>query len=434
MWRRGVVARAPGGRPFWPTTGRSILCPGLLMGVLLMARTPKKAKKAPGPPVYRFVKYGERWGNTKCDKVPQFIKWYLNGWDGAGGEVLGCINQLRAESNDIDLRKDFIWLQGSMLELLVITTNTHKQYQGYLLTGQKCPATASEIGRMVRVKGRGGYAVSLAFLKTLIKVGLLEVVPWVEPGSILDKPSPPPSDVTIPKAGKGPAKKPRSRQKKEDKALKDKGKDKGKEKSNREGQAKPETQAQERAAPLGHRPNLEPRREGESQAKFLERRKCELGEQFRAPMPMPPATIPAIDATSATNHDAGEGLPVEQSNPPHVDSPSPAVNIIQFHKLDPRRYSDAGWDVADAVMRAVGYPAQGPGDVANERARWAGAWDESIARGGADSGPQLESKLMKKAAYVRRIRHTKNNPEAYLRTILQNLVRDVLRAQKGATA
>jgi hypothetical protein len=399
-----------------------------------MARAPKKAKKTEAPLVYRFVKYGERWGNTKCDKVPQFIKWYLNGWDGAGGEVLGCINQLRAESNDIDLRKDFIWLQGSMLELLVITTNTHKRYQGYLLTSQKCPATASEIGRMVRVKGRGGYAVSLAFLKTLSKVGLLEVVPWVEPGSILDKPSPPPSDVTTPKARNGPAKKPRSRPKNEDKALKGKGKEKGKEKSNREGQAKPETQAQERAAPLGPRPNLEPRREGESQAKFLERRKGELGEQFRSPMPMPPATSPAIDATSATNCDAGEGLPVEQSNPPHVDSPEPAVNIIKFHKKDPARYSDAAWEVADAVMLEVGYAGLVHGDVCCERARWACAWDEAIVRVGAASGPALYKKLMAKAAYVRGCRASKNNPEAYLRTILRNLEKDILRAKKGAIA
>lgn len=133
--------------------------------------------------VWRFVDYEGRFG---CDlsrlpvELPQFIKWYINAWDGEGGEVVTAIDQLRGE-------KDFIWLQGAVIELLKIATN-RRQYRGYLVTGSLEPMEASEVGSVLRVDGRRARVV----LTRLERVGFLERVAWPPEdwdGEIVDDPS-----------------------------------------------------------------------------------------------------------------------------------------------------------------------------------------------------------------------------------------------------
>ena len=62
-----------------------------------------------------------------------------------------------------------------------------------------------------------------------------------------------------------------------------------------------------------------------------------------------------------------------------------------------------------------------------------GPWEAVFVNWRPLSGSVVQSPVEGLHGRVR-IRHTKNNPEAYLRTILQNLVRDVIRTQKGAIA
>lgn len=352
--------------------------------------------------------------------------------------MLVAMNRLRAEDN-------FIWLQGALVELLTVATQTLKQYSGYLLTSRRDPATASEIGRMLRVDGRGVHASALAVLGTLSKAGLLEEVAWCpvdHSGNIVDEVTPPLKDVTMSKGGAGPAKKPRSRPKKEGKPFKEKSKVKEKRKNNLEGQAEAKRRTENALAPTGRVRELEPRRQGESDAQFYERRKQELLTQLQADSALAPPTTPPIPETpivSPTNPDAG-GLCRERGSrkAPHVfishGCDPQGQRTIKLHRLDPERYSAEAWRVADQVLDAVGYVARSGPDSANERATWAAAWDEAVAVVYPSRLEFFRRKLLAKARYVCGRRDKYSRPEAYLRTAFDNLVRDFKRTEKGAIA
>ncbi len=401
-----------------------------------MAGKPKtKIKK--GPLVWRFIEYHDRWGDGAAVvgdvriKQPQYVKLYVNGWDGAGGEVLRSLKVLAQYDNAV-------WLEGALWRLLCYATNTSPQYRGYLLKGRKEPATVSDIGRIVHVDGRGSHSQARAFLLRLSRAGFLEKVPWpsISPDPILDNAKPLSKDVTRSKKGEKRQKKPPRVAENDDSAFKGNRKTKTKRKINREGKAENQAKGQDQTVP---KVNLEPRRRGESEEEFVKRRKRELiaqlnqdGKAATPCGPHPPAT-PAIDST--TNRDEVGACPQPDSRMPRpVDFQAEAHRMGRTDRLPRNRYQEEAWNFADEVIGNVGYIAPNKPDLANEQARWAKAWAEIMDDPRIPDRDSLAVKLMAKARFVRGIRQTKDNPEAYLRTIFRNLVKDAFRKQKARGA
>ena len=400
-----------------------------------MARTPKKQTKKE-PLVWRFIEYDARWGDGSPVvgelkvKQPQYLKLYLNGWDGPGGEVLRAMEVLNQYDNAV-------WLEGALWRLLRYSTNTSPQYRGYLLNGRKEPATASDIGRIVRVDGRGSHSQARAFLLKLSRAGFLERVPWPSSSAnpIVDNVTPLSKDVTRSKKGGKRQKKPPAVAENDDSAFKGNRKTKNKRKINREGKAENQAKGQDQTVP---KVNLEPRRRNESEDEYVNRHKREIiaqlnhdGQAATPSEPCPPAT-PAIDST--TNRDEGGACHQDSRVPRPVDFTRRRETVGRVVRLPVDRYPAEAWDIADRVIQSIGYIEQDAPAMANERARWAAAWSRIMEDANIPDLDRLAEQLMAKARMVRGIRQTKDNPESYLLVILRNLVKDVYRKQKARGA
>lgn len=387
----------------------------------LKKRTPTTNK--PKPPaksgsraerkVWRFIDYGHRWGGG-CDDLhilPKYIKWYINGWEGCEGEILTAMNQLRAES-------DFIWLQGALVELLSRATNTDIEYQGYILTSRREPASASDIGRMLRLTGRGAHKQAEAALHKLSMAGFLENVPvpnW--DGSGLSK------NVTTPEKGV-------KRQKKPDSGVKNEGgslKGKGKSATQKEKRENEESAAQTREKRRQENIKLceQIKREGKGQDSITTTTTANRG--------LSPTTSPSMTSTKSDAGQVCKQDDPESSRIPALPSVSHVGDIV---KLRAFRYDADAWQFADDVLVRSRYftildceRARHSDDgytsrQQNERAHWAKAWHKAKEVFDSDSLEVLQSGIFKRAEKLGANRYSKKNPESYLMSSWNNLVRD----------
>lgn len=378
---------------------------------------PRPVKKT--VPVWRFVDYQSRWGmQVKADqkiKVPQFVKLYVNGWDGPGGDVLTALMMLERSKNSV-------WLQGALWSLLRIVSNTSPKYQGYIVNSRKMPATNIEVGSMLRVDGRR----ALAALKKLEEAGFLEhvSVPVRFFGEKEDMSLPQSPAVTTSKKGVNDGKKPRGQPKNAGPPFK--------RESNRKREMKKQKnrdcETQGKQVTRGVDPALQPRKAGESQEQYVERRRQGLLAQLSnttatASPTATPTMITAID--SATNRDAGGPCHQSSRTAPHVHSQASESigNVIKLNRLNRSRYSEEAWKVANEVMKTIGYVATNRPAFANEEARWAKAWDD-LRELPDDVLCEIKRKLLDKARSIAANRCGYKSPEAYLRTSLTNLVKD----------
>ncbi|MHC4193348.1 MAG: hypothetical protein ACYSP9_04130 [Planctomycetota bacterium] len=374
---------------------------------------PKQAAKK----VWRFIDYDGRWAGG-CDNLhslPKYIKWYINAWEGCEGEVLVALNQLRAE-------RDFIWLQGALVELLSRATNTDARHQGYILTSRRDPASASEVGRMLRLTGRGMHKQAEAALQKLSRAGFLEYVPmptWDGSGQ--------PRNVTTSKQGANRQKKPGSKAKNAGDALKGKGKSAAqKEKGERERSA-PQTKENRRQMIMRQLEQMQDEGKGQNDATT-----AVTANRGQAPSAAP--------STSSTRSDAGQARREPGAQSGRTPAPPSVKQLGDIVKLSAFRYDAGAWDFADDVLVKCGYftsldverARQGQGyesDQQNERAHWAKAWHTAAGLSDADSLAWLRAGILKRAGVVARSRHSKKNPQSYLMASWNNLVKD--RKRKG---
>jgi len=100
-------------------------------------------------------------------ECPKFLRWPMNAWTGPEAGFLASLNRLRMYPN-------YIELQGAVVELLVLATNTAPELQGLLLSRGLVPMEVAEIASILRVDGRKALVV----VTRLINVGILERVAW----------------------------------------------------------------------------------------------------------------------------------------------------------------------------------------------------------------------------------------------------------------
>ena len=346
--------------------------------------------------VWRFIDYVPRWG-ADCSKLPKYIKWYINGWEGVDGEVLAALNQLRAE-------KDFIWIQGALMELLSRSTNTQPQYQGYLLNSQHTPATSIEIGSILRVDGRRALAV----LMKLGRVGFLEQVPYDEVDFFKCKPD-----------NGTPLKKP------------------NRTKAARNGTAK----KMKRAA--GEAKNGDPPFKGKGESAPLVPREKKKVEKETAPLKMPtPLRVGTKENHAAlvrgqlaeaakeeqkqrknlqdgrhadmpTKADAGGVDTRVTPGRPHVDSTTSVGQVIQFHGYAGHRYDPQAKALAEETIRASRY--DGP-EANREFGAFASEWHSIIAALPPEGVEYVRGHVQAKALEAR----SKSNPMSWLIRVLHN--------------
>jgi hypothetical protein len=377
-----------------------------------------KKKKTRIRQVWRFIDYESRWGHDVAG-VPKYIKWYINGWEGCEGEVVMAMNGLRAESG-------FIALQGALVELLTRATNTKEQFQGYLLNSRHNPATASDVGRMLRFKGRGSHNKALAVLRKLSMAGFLEEVPapdsWGSNGQNGDCETSDVRDVTRSQKKKKRRIKPGSRANKGGKTLKGKGK-----------LAAQEEKVKVKAEQGSAKRTKTRRQHLKSQMDEMLAQRTKQGGTATVTTP---ATAPSM---SSTIPDAGQARQQDQSDRMPALSSSSQIGAIV--KLSAHRYDPDGWQFADDVLVATGYltvlaKAQGERDgyspaQSNERAHWAKAWHTAKGQFDGDSLRWLRRQVLKRADAVGRDRGSKHNPESYLMRAWHNLVKDLRKKRTG---
>lgn len=352
--------------------------------------------------VWRFIDYQLRWGNG-CEGLPKYIKWYINGWEGCEGEVVSALNQLRAE-------RDFVWLQGALVELLTRATNTDERFQGYLLSSRHDPASASQIGRILRFKGRGSHKRADAVLQKLSRAGFLEQVsiPNFDSGREKREGGNRQSiNVTTPPKGGRSREKRHSRGQNAEKPLKGKGKAAAQQRKYLEG----ETERQERIQTL------------KAQCQAMQGQETTL----------PPATAPP---RSPTNPDVPGRV---RSCSGHTPALASIANVI---KLNEHRYDADAWEFADQVLLrsryltpyAIEAARAGRGyepDVECERAHWAKAWHDAKGTFGGERLTWLRDQMFRRVDRIGGQRQSKHNPESYLMTTWNNLVKDAARKLKG---
>jgi hypothetical protein len=363
-----------------------------------------------GAMVWRFVEYEARFGvdlNKGQPKVPKFVKWPLNAWDGPDGDVLRALAILRPEKN-------FIWLQGAVAELLSICTNTSQAYRGYLLSSRKEPASIAEIGSMLRIEGRGSIARTTAALKRMERAGLLERVSWSPPvaaGPIEDI-----KDLLgkAKKPGKKGGAKGRKQPKNEEKPLRIE---------------KPPTEEDSRRGRRGAgRGNEKGPPMTPDQLKDWE-----AAQEQRLRAPQTPGRL--SDPTIPTNSDAGAGPGGCKSSGrtpcPASMAPEPDVIPIGTALAGRRhRYSQGAVDYAERLMAAAGF--------LGDDAAWAcerGHWTQAFERDGARLTPAAFAKVRRKAlAVAARLRTGQTEAESpmrYLMTTWHNEVKDRLRCRQS---
>jgi hypothetical protein len=402
-------------------------------------------RRPPHPPsassvvrkVWRFVDYhGRFWADTlrKDIDLQQYIKWYVNAWKGPGGEVLTALRQLARYPN-------FIELQGAVIELLTVATNTSPEYQGYLLSSRKEPMEASEVGSILRVNGRKALVV----LARLDKCGFLEEVPW--PPSDSDGPIPDDPSLRllhdVARAGKRPPGKGggegrfrgenageplQNRRRSEDKAA----------------QAMVEVTAAVETPPQGGQAA-----KALQAAEAVKLRCPRCGHEGQAPKGSAKpgqctqcgtlvATVPAPTSMTSTDPDAGAGLAGPHGHHAHKATASPQArppSIVRlqdvWQEIEPNKYSAAGNDFGQQVCAAYGYVAIDGGEYVNEVAHFAKLYDEGLSTLSDFGQQKARAKLLRVAAMLRTGEKHPEAPGAYLERVLQNAIRDQKRANKA---
>ena len=355
--------------------------------------------------------------------VPKFVKWYINGWQGCEGDVLSALNQLRADP-------DFIWLQGALMELLSRATNTARCYQGHILTAAHEPATASDVGRILRTKGRGSTSPKRQTRKK-------------------------PEASTSPRQKKMTRKKPKtstsSRCKKQLGKVNASGRSPPGRKQQK--QAKKADSEGEKSPPFLKGKNKSKvaaqQKKNRSAPGTVQARKVMLNQQVKQMQSQGAATSTATanrglapttaPSTSSTKSDES-GRVRATGRIPAPSSSTPTIGEVI--KLSAHRYDGVAWEFADDVLVRAGYftswhvdrvrsgggrftPAQ-----ENERAHWAKAWHNAKGMFGGESLIWLRSRIFKRADNLNRVRGTKDNPQSYLMTSWNNLVKDIKRKRK----
>lgn len=413
-----------------------------------------KTSEQPASIQWRFLDYGGRFGAAAAmaqmhQTVPQFIRWYINAWDGQGGEVLVAINRLRAE-------KDFIWYQGALVELLTVATNQVPEYQGYLVTSRKEPMTASEVGKVLRVEPRRARTVLTRFES----VGLLERVVWPLPGSGGDIPDD--GSLRLPrnvaeasrkKVPKGGGKRPfRARNEgppfnKSEKSKTDKTKTVEVEETPPCGDDAGPAKAAADAAETGQGPQSlmcpqcghigKPAKAAQGWgAKAVQCTQC--GHVSR------PEAANATSTTSipSTSPDAGAGPgsrpggdPGQQAGPPSDTRPRDAhiVKIGDVLAQQGHRYSAEANAFGEQVLAAAGYVTCDRGEFVNEVAHFAKLWELCCGSLTAPAVDKVRAKVLRVAREIATKRHQYRKPEAYLLTTMKNEIRDAKRAHKLQT-
>jgi hypothetical protein len=389
-------------------------------------KTKTKARPPADPPivgkVWRFVNYASRWGGGLEGlkmQVPKYVRWYINAWQGAEGEVVSALNALRAEP-------DFIWLQGALVELLSRATNTEPIYQGYILTSRHKPATAAHVGRMLRVDQKpGSNSSARGVLTKLARAGFLEYVELPASPSP-QQPKRRKSQVSgsdgTPRAQKG-GKRPKKRAgKSRSRASLSKGKGK----------------------------NLLAQVNGKGSAQEVQSmRRVRLIDQVKQMQEQPGATTSA-DATGVVPPTTAPSTTSTSSDGPGRAGPTtrrmPARPSIQklgeITSLRQHRYNPAAWEFADEVLVRLGYLSPAEVDrvraggkhtpeVECERAHWAKAYDDAGREFAPGDVAWLRKHIDNRVDTVRAHANDYTNPRAYLMRAWYNLTKDLKRKGKA---
>ncbi len=370
-------------------------------------------------------------------ELQKYLRWPLNAWTAPEAAFKLAMDRLRQYPN-------FIELQGAVIELLTIATNTAPEFQGLLLSSGLVPMEMPEIASILRVDGRK----ALVIVTRIISVGILERVVWPPEGS----------DGTIPQdkslrllqdvasagkkaAGKG-GQKGRSRGENADDALKE---DRRSEISAAQAKIEvsgpahrpPSEEAQgDKAAEAGETaeaqkltcPNCghvgKPAKPLEA-CETLSCTNCGKTIKLRSGTAANPST-----SMSSTSPDAGAGL----AQPPSGSQASPQArpaSIIRFaevQQVQGHKYSTAANDFGQEVCAAGGFVSYDGGEYANEIAHWARLYDDELVTLSAFDHDKVKRKLFRIAAEVRTGKRRPENPAGYLERVLQNAIRDRKRA------
>ncbi len=384
-----------------------------------------------GQRVWRFVDYHRRfWADTnrKDIDLQQYIRWYINAWTGPGGEVLAALNQLRRYGN-------FIELQGALIELLTVATNTSPEFQGLLLSSRKEPMQTSEVASILRVNGRKALVV----LTRLQSVGFLEKVPWPR-GSpreripddqslrLLQDGAPPSKKGDRKGGAQGPSRaenpgEPFTKHRRsEDKAAQ----------AMVEGTAPGETPP----SPSG------PAAETEAAVKL----RCPAcGHEGQAPKGTAKAgqctqcgtlvpTLQTSTSTTSTDPDGWVG-PAKGTTPSASPKAHPplVLRFEQAREIQPHKYSAAANAFGQQICAAFGYVASERSDYVNEVAHFAMLYDDQYVTLSDISQAKAWEKILRVAGEVRTGKKRPECPGAYMERVVQNAIRDRKRAKKGKT-
>jgi len=383
--------------------------------------------------VWRFVEYEARWGNVRNDqgkavKVPKYIKWYINAWEGCEGDVVSALSLLRAEP-------DFIWLQGALCELLTRATNTRRPYQGYLFSTALTPATATDVGRILRIKGRGSNSRASAVLRKLREVGILELVTLGESTSRPGKK----------RASSAPDKAGRKTKKRKVVAsgranAKRKGPLRGR-KAVTSGTDPPDSL--KKGSISINRNSACAEKENRSAQDTIQAQRVLCIEQVKQMQANTSAAAKrGLSPTSSTNPDEPGRVPADIPTGRIPARPSiPTVGHVLA--LSAHRYNGAAWAFADEILIRVGYITPAAVDEVRrhggrfrpdqecERAHWAKAYHMAMGDFDSETVALLVRQIATRADGIRPKRGNWNKPEARLMRCWYNLVKDEKRKGKA---
>ncbi len=381
--------------------------------------------------LWHFVRYAERFGFDPGQfakagiEVAKYLRWPLNAWRGEEGEIIQCINRLRAE-------REFIWLVGAVVELLTVASNTKSAWQGYLFTSRGTPMEASEVGSILRVDGRRALGV----LTRLESVGFLERISWSPgppEGPIVDDPS----LRLLQKVAE--AKETRDRKRGAKGRFRGENADAPFNKPSKleeaaaqqifegtaggAGDAAPSVPAKAGQAVCpncGHTQRVETLEAG------AEGYRCGGCSQWLAL----PKWVNA--STISTGLDRGSGgLGSQHHGNPSRQASAPSGSVIQIAEAlagQQHRYSENAQTFARQVLAASGFPPADP-LYANELGHFAKAHEAAAAFGDAGLA-KFKAKVLAAAGRVGRNRGGYRTPEAYIQTAANNALCDLAHKAK----
>ncbi len=400
--------------------------------------------------VWRFVDWEGRFAPGRMPdhhEVGKYVKWHINAWQGSEGAWITAMNRLRAD-------KEWIWMQGAVVELLAAAMNQTPEYQGFLVTRSNVPMTASDVGSMLRVDGRKALAV----LTRCEAVGILERVAWPSrnhgpDGGIPDNYYPDSRCLRLatsrschssPKTGENPrfcgGKRgpPFNKSEKVEKAA---AQQESKLKDSDEGTPACAGGARLTCPRCGHVGKAAKAAKGWG-AKAVQCTQC--GHVTRAESRNPIPTTSISTPAPPTKPDGGEGPDSSQAVTagdsgryalPASDL-SPGPNVVRLDEAvagQVHRYSAEGNAFGEQVLAALGYTWQDRSEYRVEVAHWAKLWEQASR---ALSGPRMarmQAKVMRVAGQLRAGQLKANNPMAFLLRTMQNEIKDARRAGKVQT-